>query len=70
MDFRSGDWHLELGGDVSGVPRAHWLADHELGVDAPGLRVEAIDWVLGKDLVSAAGDEGMPGRPALWERML
>lgn len=70
LAFSSGELDLELGGDVSGVPRAHWLAVHELGVDVPGLIVDAIDKALGNDLVRAGGNVGLTGRASLGQRIL
>lgn len=49
LAFSSGEPTPELGGDVSGVLPSHSLADHDRGVDVPGLVVDAIEWELGLD---------------------
>jgi hypothetical protein len=43
LALSSGEPTPELGGEVLGLPRSHSLADHEFGVDVPGLSVDAID---------------------------
>jgi hypothetical protein len=49
LAFNSGEPTPELGGEVFGEPRSQSFADHEFGVEAPGLIVDAMEWELGKD---------------------
>lgn len=43
------------------LPGDHGWAFHEPGVEAPGLKAEAIEWVLGSDLVRGPGDGEIKG---------
>lgn len=52
----SGEPDRVLGGEVFALSGDHGWAVHEPGVEAPGLKAEASDWVLGSDLVRGPGD--------------